>query len=270
MIFRKAAVMEIKPRSDSSNSRAGYRPVLEQFFDYGVKHDVNILLSKVSLQKLISIIIQKGKMHMKRCFTLIELLIVIAIIAILASMLLPALGKARARVRMTACINVHKHLGLAFQQYADDNKSFLPRKKPNYNTEITHWYQVLEYTGHYKDGKKNLRCPEGKVGKRNSNMFSIGMNLYYFYTWRKQNWIPEPGLMLISGDWYHPDNNTGELGFNYRDDTNKRYPLFGHNGADVTSGRDVVGCVDGHVETLSYSQFPASTSPSNLKRRIYQ
>lgn len=262
--------MEIKPRSDSSNSRAGYRPVLEQFFDYGVKHDVNILLSKVSLQKLISIIIQKGKMHMKRCFTLIELLIVIAIIAILASMLLPALGKARARVRMTACINVHKHLGLAFQQYADDNKSFLPRKKPNYNTEITHWYQVLEYTGHYKDGKKNLRCPEGKVGKRNSNMFSIGMNLYYFYTWRKQNWIPEPGLMLISGDWYHPDNNTGELGFNYRDDTNQRYPLFGHIGADVTSGRDVVGCVDGHVETLSYSQFPASTSPSNLKRRIYQ
>ena len=212
-------------------------------------------------------------MHMKRYFTLIELLVVIAIIAILASMLLPALGKARARVRMTTCINVHKHLGLAFQQYADDNKSFLPRKKPNYkigNTDITHWYQVLEYTGHFKDAKRDLRCPEGKVFKRKSNMFSIGMNLYYFYTWRKQNRIPKPALMLISGDWYHPDDNTGELGFNYRDDSNKRYPLFGHNGSNVINGRDVVGCVDGHVEALSYNQFPASNSPSDLKKRLTQ
>lgn len=204
------------------------------------------------------------------CFTLIELLVVIAIIAILAAILLPALNSARERGRMTSCVNLHKQLTLAFQQYADDSDAYLPKKKPGYSKAITHWDQLLEYTGHFKNIRENLRCPVGQVGGRNSTMLSIGMNLFYFYIWRKQNQIPQPSLMLISGDWYHPENNTGELGFNYRDDSNKRYPLFRHAGTTEQNGMDVVGCVDGHVETLSYEEFPASSSPSTLKKRIYQ
>ena len=58
-------------------------------------------------------------------FTLIELLIVIAIIAILAGILLPALNQARNKARALSCLNLFSQFGKCTGLYADDNQGYL-------------------------------------------------------------------------------------------------------------------------------------------------
>ena len=59
-----------------------------------------------------------------KIFTLIELLIVVAVIAILAAMLLPALNSAREKARGISCLNNHNTIGKAVQMYVSDNQDY--------------------------------------------------------------------------------------------------------------------------------------------------
>ena len=59
-------------------------------------------------------------------FSLIELLVVIVIIAILAGLLLPALGRGKAQAYNAACVSNLRQLGIATRLYAEDHQEQLP------------------------------------------------------------------------------------------------------------------------------------------------
>lgn len=59
-------------------------------------------------------------------FTLIELLVVVSIIALLISILLPALGQARAASRAVLCLSQLRQMGLGVHLYAEDYDGFFP------------------------------------------------------------------------------------------------------------------------------------------------
>ena len=122
-------------------------------------------------------------------FTLIELLIVIAIIAILAGLLLPALNAAREKARGIACASKLKQMGVVFQNYKDDFKGYLPPARIVWGNsgKSTGWPYTV-YKNKYVTNLNLYLCPSVNnsytrsiLAGNNLSLMDYGGNAYVFY-----------------------------------------------------------------------------------------
>lgn len=72
----------------------------------------------------------KGHIRVRRAFTLLELLVVVAIIGILASLLLPAIQKTMVKARQTWCASNLRQLGIGLASFAHDHQNAYPQQLP--------------------------------------------------------------------------------------------------------------------------------------------
>ena len=102
-------------------------------------------------------------MNFKRqnAFTLIELLVVISIIALLVSIMIPALSRARESARVTAANFELYHVAMALEMYMEDNSGAVQTHPPTFEdcqgqSILDHMYQIpKQLTGKYLPSKSS-------------------------------------------------------------------------------------------------------------------
>ena len=116
----------------------------------------------------------------KKAFTLLEILVVVAIIGILAAILFPAFARARENARRASCQSNLKQLGLGFQQYIQDYDGYLPAfawaDTAPYGVDRTWDLSIFPYT----KSMSLIQCPSDSESKRVDSP-QLGYNLYRSY-----------------------------------------------------------------------------------------
>ena len=204
-------------------------------------------------------------------FTLIEMLVVLAVISILAAMLLPALGVAKAVAIRTCCANNLKQVGMGMLSYNPDYDGYFP---PYYNG--IYWPQMLVDSGYFAN-RSGINCPNTGFYGTNYPRFSYGYSYLYIgsskaYTSNalpslKVSEIRNTNTVLLTESWNSTDPDTKSGWYIADPCTNGYNPIARH------SGGFNVAWLDGHTSPhpladlygqLRYISVGASDNNVNL------
>ncbi|MDR1145758.1 MAG: prepilin-type N-terminal cleavage/methylation domain-containing protein [Verrucomicrobiales bacterium] len=126
--------------------------------------------------------------HSRRAFTLVELLVTVAILGVLAALIVPAANSALAKGRNIVSVSRLRQLGAATQLYAQDNDGAFPRSSHSaFRRRQPAWsIALLPYLGHDGDYSNqqalqifNTEFRDPDDASTDPNIWSYALNVYF-------------------------------------------------------------------------------------------